>query len=627
VLREIHISQLAVIEDLTIELGDGLNCFTGRTGAGKSLIIGAFEILLGLRSGSDMIRPGAQEARVTGVFDLHDPHVAQKVAAAIDQPDLAPGEPLLITRKLYASGRTGVSVNGIPVPSGTARQVGELLVDIHGQHDHQFLLKPGNQLDILDEFSKALPIRKSYSDAYQALKNLIATRNNLGASVELRRQQRDLYEFQANEIDEAKLVSGEFEELRQRHALLSNVEKIKREAGQAHSALYDADAAVIERLQIITQILSNLSELDPALAPIADQVKTGTSILYDAAFELGRHVDRLEINPGELEEIDDRLNTINRLVSKYTGPRVSHVLTDPPNTTDSVDLILAYREKIGSILDSLITQDTDQSQVQAKIDQTAKEILKLGAQLTTLREAGGKQLKPLIEAQLQDLGMSEAKLTVEFIPAPESLDLTPVPDPSKKLAAGPSGLQTIEILVSTNPGQPTRPLRKIASGGELSRIMLALKSILAQTDRVSVLVFDEIDSNIGGRMGTVIGTKLRALARPSVSPDSALPPEAKPKKPKKSPSELSTASTPSTSASGHQVLCITHLPQIAAFADRHFRIEKSVQGEGDSRSTSTAVTRLEGDNRIEELAEMLTGRNITETTRTQIRELIASAGK
>ncbi len=613
-LREIHISQLAVIEDLTIELGDGLNCFTGRTGAGKSLIIGAFEILLGLRSGSDMIRPGAQEARVTGVFDIADPEVTRKVALVIDNPDLAPGEPLLITRKLYASGRTGVSVNGQPIPSGVARQVGELLVDIHGQHDHQFLLKPSNQLDILDEFSKALLTRKAYTEAYNRLKELLAARSNLGASVELRRQQRELYDFQANEIDEARLLQGEFEELRQRHALLSNVEKIKREAGQAHGALYEADASVIERLQIIAQILGNLGELDPGLANIAEQVKTGTSLLYDAAFELGRHVDRLEINPGELEEIDDRLNTINRLVSKYTGPRVAQVLTEQPHSTDPVSLVLAYREKIGAILATLNGQDQDQTQIQQKIDQTAKEILKLGGQLTTLREAGAKELKPLIEEQLKDLGMSEAKLTVEFIGAPESLELSPVPGAGAKLAAGPWGLQTIELLVSTNPGQPTRPLRKIASGGELSRIMLALKSILAQTDRVSVLVFDEIDSNIGGRMGTIIGTKLRALARPG----SATGSDAKTKKSKK---------TDPTPSHGHQVLCITHLPQIAAFADRHFRIEKSVQGEGDSRSTSTAVTRLEGDERIEELAEMLTGRNITDTTRAQIRELIASAGK
>jgi DNA repair protein RecN (Recombination protein N) len=617
VLREIHISQLAVIEDLTIELGEGLNCFTGRTGAGKSLIIGAFEILLGLRSGADMIRPGAQEARVTGVFDIADPEVTRKVALVIDNPDLSPGEPLLITRKLYASGRTGVSVNGQPIPAGVARQVGELLVDIHGQHDHQFLLKPSNQLDILDEFAKALPIRKAYTESYTKLKELLATRNNLGASVELRRQQRELYDFQANEIDEAKLVQGEFEELRQRHALLSNVEKIKREAGQAHSALYDSDASVIERLQIISQILSNLGELDPGLANIAEQVKTGTSILYDASFELGRHVDRLEINPGELEEIDDRLNTINRLVSKYTGPRVAQVLTEQPHTTDPIALVLAYREKIGAILHSLSSQDQDQTQIQQKIDQTAKEILKLGKELGALRESGAKELKPLIEDQLKDLGMSEAKLTVEFIPAPESMELSPA---GSKLAAGPSGLQTIELLVSTNPGQPTRPLRKIASGGELSRIMLALKSILAQTDRVSVLVFDEIDSNIGGRMGTVIGTKLRALARPNIPVPSS---SKKSKKPDPNP----TPSSPSGAGGGHQVLCITHLPQIAAFADRHFRIEKSVQGEGDARSTSTTVTHLQGDNRIEELAEMLTGRNITDTTRAQIRELIASAGK
>jgi DNA repair protein RecN (Recombination protein N) len=618
---------LAVIEDLTIELGEGLNCFTGRTGAGKSLIIGAFEILLGLRSGGDMIRPGAQEARVTGVFDLHDAGITEKVAALIDQPDMAPGEPLLMTRKLYASGRSGVSINGQPVAAAIARQVGELLVDIHGQHDHQFLLKPSNQLDILDEFSRALEPRRLYQQAYQSVRDMVQARASLAASVELRRQQRELYEFQAGEIDDAKLAVGEFEELRQRHALLSNVEKIKREAGQAHQALYEAEGSVLERLQMIAHVLGNLTELDSRLVEIAEQVKTGTSLLHDASFELGRHVDRLELDPAELQEIDERLNVINRLVSKYTGQRVYALMADTDPGIDPVAQVLAYREKIGTILDDLNGQEQDQSQMQARIDEAARQVRTLGGQISELRNAGAKKLEPLIEAQLKDLGMTEARLTVEFIPATETLETAPG---APTITAGASGLESIEILVSTNPGQPARPLRKIASGGELSRIMLAIKSILAQTDRVSVLVFDEIDSNIGGRMGTVIGTKLRALAWPESQSEAGSAPGAeaanqtRPRKGKKA----EPASVPAAvSARGHQVLCITHLPQIAAFADRHFRIEKSVQGQGDSRTTATTVARLAGEPRIEELAEMLAGRNITDTTRAQVRELIASAGR
>ncbi|MCE9589660.1 MAG: DNA repair protein RecN [Planctomycetes bacterium] len=602
-LRELHISNLAVIEDVTVELGPGLNCFTGQTGAGKSLVLGAFEVLLGLRSGgaADMIRPGADEARIAGLFEVHDPAAAAAVAAILDDA-FAPGEQLLITRRYLASGRSSVNVNGRPATSPMVRAIGELLVDIHGQHDHQYLLKPANQLSILDAFARCTDVRGRFADAHGRLRDLVRRHDELKSSSRLRRQQLDLYEFQANEIDEARPVEGEFEELRQRNALLSNLEKVKRDAGQAQTALYDSDGSVVERLQMIVHILGGLAELDPALAAICDQVKNGTAVLQDAAFELGRYVEKVDLDPAELVEINDRLNTLNRLASKYA----SHL----PVGDDLTAKLLAFRAELGGQIAELRGEDESSDRIEIDIAAARAEMEKAGAELSKARRAAAAKLRPLVEAQMRELGMTEAGFEVEFVPVVVT---------EEGAGASASGLETVEMLVRTNPGQPARPLRKIASGGEMSRIMLALKSILAQSDRISVLVFDEIDANIGGRMGTVIGDKLRRLASTPAQGEKTGT------KGKRSNGGASTK-TAASPAPGQQVICITHLPQIAAYADRHLRIAKSVEGKGKEKQTRTTVTLLEGDARIEELAEMLAGKSVTATTRKQVGEMLASVG-
>ena len=605
-LRELHISNLAVIEDVAVELGEGLNCFTGQTGAGKSLVLGAFEILLGMKAaGAEAIRPGADEARISGMFELHDPAVAQQIGTLIDSA-IAPGDQLLITRKFFSSGRSSLSVNGQPATAGMVRSIGELLVDIHGQHDHQYLLKPSNQLHILDGFAKSADQRHAFSELAGETRRLTQRRTQLIAGATLRRGQVELFEFQAGEIDGADPRPGEFDEHRRRHAFLTNVEKLKREAGQVHSALHEAEGAVLERLQMISHVLSTLAETDDNLGPTADQVKTATLSLQDAAFELGRYVSRLEVDDRSLKETDDRLNTLNRLISKY-GQSKTGIVGNSVNV-DPLESVIAYRAQIGKELDSLRGQDEDMESIDGRLAELKKEMQQVGTELTAKRKTAAAKLRPLIEQQLAQLGMGEAQFEVEFVPV--------APDNSPDQPVASSGLETIEMMVRTNPGQPARPLRKIASGGELSRIMLAVKSILAQSDRVSVLVFDEIDANIGGRMGTVIGEKLRQLARGGALVEASAKPGKGGKKKPAAP----------TATSGHQVVCITHLPQIAAYADRHLRIAKAVTGKGAAKQTRTTVTRLDGDERISELAEMLAGKDASDTTRQQVRELLETAG-
>lgn len=565
-LRELHITNFAVIEDAAIEFRDGLNCFTGQTGAGKSLVIGAFEALLGLRPAADLLRQGTEEGRVSGVFELRHPEVIRRINELTDlalDPAAPAGEQLLITRKLFSSGRTSFTISGQPATASMVRALGELLVDVHGQHDHQYLLKPANQLLMLDRFAGCEAMRLQFAAVYAELRELQNRRAELTATQTLRRQQLELYEFQADEIDKAAPVDGEFAEITARHHLLANLERVKREATGAHAALHDADGSVLERLHTIVAVVRDLSEIDADLASVSQSIKEAAALLQDASFDLGRYLNRVDLDPAELEEVTERLNTLNRIIHKYARG-------------GSLEDVVAHRQQIETQILRLRGEGEDLAGIDKLAGPLQKILDTLGAQLTAARRAAAQKLVPLVEAQLAQLGMAEAKLEIEF------QNLAVAADSSH------TGFDTIELLVQPNPGQPARPLRKIASGGELSRVMLALKGIFAESDRVSVLVFDEIDANVGGRMGSVIGDKLRNLAK------------------------------------HHQVLCITHLPQIAAYADHHLRISKSVE----AGQTRTRVESITGDTcRIAELAEMLTGSSASSTTQRQVEELLREASR
>jgi DNA repair protein RecN (Recombination protein N) len=558
-LRELHISNLAVIADARIELHRGLNCFTGATGAGKSLVIGAVEVLLGLRSPAEMLRGGVDEGRVAGVFEVANKGVQKEIERVTDIPVAAEGGEMLLTRRLYASGRSSVSLNGNPITLGMLKQVADLLIDVHGQHDHQYLLRASNQLDVLDQFADLWPLRQQYRDVYDRLQSIKARLEDLSANRTLREQQLELYRFQAEEIDNAELDVDEYAELGARASVLKNLEKIKKDAGSVHGALYEVDGSVLERLKMMTGILSELSEVDVHVKPISQTVRDATIQLEEAAFDLSRYLDKLDLDPSELAEVEDRLNTINRVLNKYN---------------DTVEETLAYRAEIGEKIKDLEGASEDLSTLNNDVAPLTKKLTELGTELSAKRQAAAKKLFPMVEKALAELGMEKARFSVSFVGGEGK-----GPNPTA------SGFDQIEFLAQTNPGQPPQPLRKIASGGELSRIMLALKGILASSDRISVLVFDEIDANVGGRLGSIIGSKLRSLA------------------------------------THHQVLCITHLPQIASYADRHVTVRKEVTG----NQTTTTVRPIDGDVRLQELAEMIGGQRITDTTRAQARELLEAA--
>jgi DNA repair protein RecN (Recombination protein N) len=567
VILELHISNLAVIADARIELAPGLNCFTGATGAGKSLVIGAIEVLLGLRGGGDMLRPGAEEARVSGVFEVHDAHILEKISALADVAIGDDGGQIILTRRIYASGRSSASLSGHPITLGMLKQIAEYLVDVHGQHDHQFLLKPSNQLDVLDQFGELRPAASAYQQTFRQAMDATRRIDELSANQTLRRQQLELFRFQADEIDAAALDPAEFDELSARANVLQHLEKLQRDAAATHSALYETDGSVLERLRMMAAVLAECAAVDASLKPIAQAMSDATIALNEVAFDLSRYLGKLDLDPAELAEVTDRLNTLNRIVSKYG------------DSTGGVAGVIAYRREIGAKIAELERATDDLSALRAELRPMLQTLEKQGSELTKKRRAAADRLAPRIQKQLAELGMERAVFRVDFAPAAATI-------PGAALPASPSGFDQVEFIAQTNPGQLALPLRKIASGGELSRIMLALKGILAQSDRVSVLVFDEIDANVGGRLGAVIGSKMRDLAR------------------------------------HHQVLCITHLPQIASYADRHITVRKEVVG----KETRTTIRLVEGDARIAELAEMIGGKHITDVTRAQAEELLAAAG-
>lgn len=620
-LRELHISNLAVIEDAVITLGPGLNAFTGQTGAGKSLVLGALEGLLGVKPLAKMVRgglPDGAEARVDAVFELASALQAQAVSALLDE-SLAPGDELVLSRKASAGGRGGVRANGKPVAAAVMKELAPWLVDIHGQHDGQRLMKPSEQLAVLDDWAGCAAARAAYAVAWERLQALLARRVELLAGAELRRERLELYGFQAKELDGADPKEGEFADLSAREKVLGSTEQLRAIAETAVAQLDEADdgEALVARLRKVEHKVADLAAIDAGLTPLHESVRGALIALQEAAYDLRRYADRQEGDPEALGETRARLDALIRLTRKYGRGEAGE---------DELAAVLAHRAKIGAEITRLEREQVDSGSLETDLTAACRALAQAASALSVARQKAAGTLGPLIERELRDLGMAEAKVKVEVASADGATCATGHLEADlaqMAVSAGPSGFDDVFFAVRTNPGQPWAKMREVASGGELSRVMLALKGVLAAKARGgaaaaegrrvkgsigaaagsaepgacadgALLVFDEVDANIGGRLGDMIGRKLKALAG-------------------------------GRGQDRGQVLCITHLPQIAAFADHHLRIVKEVSGVGESRTTRTRVEALSGEARVAELADMLAGQNAGEVTRKQARELIAAA--
>ncbi len=551
-LAQLAIENLAVIEQAVVDFDDRLNVFTGQTGAGKSLLVGAIEALLGLRSSRDMLRAGVAEGRVTGLFLLRDPASRVQAADALGEPEV--GEELVVSRRIQAN-RWVVAVTGRPVAATTLRALAEVLIDIHGQHEHQYLLRPGNQLRVLTVFAEAQDLAEQVRQAWQGWRELLERAEQLARDRQQRSQMLELYRFQAEEIDRVDPAPREYEELQTEHRRLANLERLQLLAAQSGEALGEEESSIVDRLRQVSAWLAEMARLDPDAANIEKACDDALAGLSELSIDLARYVEGLELDPARLESVEQRIEQIQKLCRKYG-------LT--------VEDVLDHRRRIGEEVRRLESIETDFSHLDARIAEVQAEYMRLAQRLTQRRRQASKRLAEAVVAELADLGMEKAVCRIEL----------------QQAEPGPGGLEAVEFMISANPGLPLRPLRQVASGGELSRVMLALKSVLSGDARCSVLVFDEVDANVGGRMGAVIGRKLAALAQ------------------------------------RNQVLCITHLPQIAAYADRHMTVHKT----SDARTTRTQVRLIEQQpDRVVELAEMIAGRNVTDATRQQAEQLLGEA--
>lgn len=556
-LTELRIRNFALIEEAGLEFSDGFTVLTGETGVGKSILVGAVDLLVGGRASADLIRAGAEEAEVSGVFTVAE--AGPVVGLLLQQDLLEPGETELILRRILSrSGRHRVHINGRPAPLGVLQTLRGLLVDIHGQHDHQSLFKSSVQLDLLDGFGNLTESRGEFAAAFEHVRSLEATlaaRRLVGAD---RQAREDLLRYQAEEITGADLRAGEDRELERERLLLSEGRRLAELAQALYGPLYEDEQSILGGLGALAGPLKELAAIDSEMAADRNGFEEATAQLTDLALRLRAYRDRLEYDPERLERIEERLDLIRRLVRKYGG---------------SLEEVVRKGEEAARELRGLESLEGDLTTLSTQVAEARGKAVKLAQALSRKRMKAAGELEKRLEKEVSALRMTHARvrIAVEQEAGADGPQLTS------------TGNDRVEFLFSANLGEAPQPLARIASGGEMSRVMLALKTVLAAEDRVPVLVFDEVDAGIGGAVAAVVGERLLKLSR-----------------------------------HGHQVFCITHLAPIAAQAQHHFAVTKAAKG----GRTVTQVEALDREGRVEEVARMLGGATITPKIRATAAEML-----
>ena len=551
-LIEFRIKDYAVIHDLTLELGSGLSVLSGETGAGKSIIVGALSLLLGERAASDTVRTGAERAMVEAVFDVA---TYPKLRVQLDDLGIEAEDGLLILRREVAAvGRNRAWINESPTTVRTVGELGRSLVDLHGQHEHQTLLRKDTQRHILDAFGEAEEDASAVEEAYEELVGLEAKLRELQDHRRELASRIDFLRFQMRELEEADVQSGEEEALTEESGRLENSEELLGATTRIHDELYSAEGALTDKVSGLAQTLARLKEWDPALEGPHEELQGAYHALAEVGRDLSDYVGGLRHDPGRLEEVRSRLDLIHSLKRKY-GPTAEDVI--------------ASRDRVRAELDEVEDGGWDEDILAAEVDRTRSDLIAAAARLSEKRQAAATRLEEEVEALLPNLGLPAGTFKVQMDTLPEVKS---------------RGAESIEFLVSVNAGFPPSSLARVASGGELSRVMLTLKAILAQVDQVPTLVFDEIDAGIGGQVASLVAAKLKDVAR------------------------------------YHQVFVVTHLPQLASQARSHLLVEKD-EREG---LAVTAVRGLTGDARVREIARMLGGDPESETSQDHARELLAA---
>jgi DNA repair protein RecN (Recombination protein N) len=561
VLRELSVQNLALIEDVHVELEGGYCAWTGETGAGKSLLLTALGLVLGGKASAGLIRSGKTEARAAAVFEISDRDLRGEVEMVLGGS--LDDDQLIITRRLSSRGRGSAHVNGLPVAVTTLQKLAELLVDIHGQLEGRALLDPDRQRDLLDAYGGLDAKVRAYRKARQAHETLRRTRQALLDSAAARGRERALLEFERDELAAAAPMPGEYEELARKAHRLKSAEQIRTAAASGYSLLYEADHSAQELLTRVARTLEPLTRVAPELAEGVMALERLADETREVALTLRNLGQGWDDGPARLDDLETRMALYRRLSARF------HCTPDE---------LAVRRESIDAQLNKLDLNDADLLGLDQPLAKAWKALKQAAGQLTTARRRLASEFARVIQGRLKPLGLGGSRLTVEI----ETRELGD--DPSA-CAPSESGADRVEILFSANPGEEPRPLHKIASGGELSRLTLAAKTVLAAVDRVPTLIFDEIDTGVGGRLGSALGKALAELAR------------------------------------HHQVICVTHLPQMASYAHHQWVIRKRIE-RGRSRTTITPLGEAE---RIKELAAMLRGDSAAEGTRQEAMAMLLEA--
>lgn len=552
-LVSLRVKNLALVEDIAVEFGPGLNVVTGETGTGKSILIGALGLLLGERADKSLVRAGADQCSAEAVFKLSDPDPANEALEALGLDPLT--DDLLIVRRTVKAEGGGVSLlNDRPVTVQALKRIGERLVDMHGPYDHQSLLRIDTQRDILDAFGHLHKVRHEYELRYEALSALAHRRDALSAVGEDLSEQIELLSYKVKELEEAELTVEEEEQVLEEHSVFGHAQRIVELANLAAGALTEGEGAAHDVVASILRPLDELAGLLPEAETWREEADAVTRQIRELSAAIALRMDGMDVDPSRLAWLDDRLTTYQKMKKKY-GPTVSDAL--------------ASLEKARTRLNELESRDEQLAELTREYERVRAELVAIGKKLHTERVQVANGLAAAITEELRALGFAHGCFGVAV----------------EEGEPNPSGLDSIEFGFEPNLGEGMRPLRQIASSGEISRVMLATKAVLARHDRIPVLVFDEIDANIGGETGGAVGRKLHEVA------------------------------------GHHQILCITHLPQVAMYGRRHYAVRK----ETEQGRTHTDVVALEGEARVEEIARMLGGRDLTEVTLRHAKEMLKKA--
>ncbi len=567
-LIELRIENFAIIQKLETHFKDGLTTFTGETGAGKSIILDAITALVGGKADPSDIRAESERASLEAIFTLPENN-REIIAHLLEREELDTDENFLIlSREIRREGRSTARINGRVASVTLLREIGSYLVDIHGQSEHLSLLNPRQHLRLLDHFSESTPLLTAYQQVYRQLQNTRRELNNLRIVEEEALRRTDLLNFQVQEIESAHLQPDEEDTLRQERTRLANAENLASLIQQALNAMDESQDESLPASDLIgqaSQALLSLARIDASQQRLADQASNIEDLISELNRDLRAYLEGIEFNPHRLEQVEERLDLINRLKRKY-GATVEAVITFGQEAARQLEQIAHASERI--------------TELQAEEELLRDTLSGKAQELSACRHQAAEKLSKLVETELNDLSMPGARFAVGFSQAmdPDGLE-TPN---GGRVAFDETGSDKVEFQIAPNPGEGLKPLVRIASGGETSRLMLALKNVLAKADEIPTLIFDEIDQGIGGRVGAIVGEKLWTLGQ------------------------------------RHQVLCVTHLPQLAAFGDQHYRVQKQVK-EG---RTTTHVEKLEEIQRVDELAQMMG--SLTDTNRSAAQEMLTA---